>query len=303
MQQALSVTVQEPQDPEQPQPQPEQRAPEQRAPEQRAPEQPEQVELIEGTYVGDHMPLSNAAQFKSVLISTIVVNALLQGAAWLCGGEKLHLMAALAAGVHYLVLIHASGNVFGNTRTEKFFDITGSVTYATVCVVALSTTPGGFQELSPRQVTVALMVFLWCGRLGTFLFLRIQKHGGIDPRFERPKKYFSTFFTFWNVSAVWVFFTLLPALIVLTDDRGPATLGVVDYVGIGGWVVGFIFEVTADAQKEAWRARPENREKKTWITEGIWSACRHPNYFGEILIWSSVLLIGMQSLAAPSSPK
>jgi steroid 5-alpha reductase family enzyme len=269
----------------------------------REPEPAEQEELIEGTYVGEHMPLSRAAQFKSVVISALVVNGLLQGAAWLCGGDKMHLMAALATGVHYLVLVHASGNVFGNARTEKFFDITGSVTYATVCAIALSTTPGGFQGLSPRQITVALMVFLWCGRLGTFLFLRIQKHGGIDPRFERPKKYFATFFTFWNVSAVWVFFTLLPALVVLTNDQGPSTLGAVDYVGIGGWVVGFVFEVTADAQKEAWRARPENRDKKTWITEGLWSVCRHPNYFGEILIWSSVLLISMQSLTAQSSPK
>jgi steroid 5-alpha reductase family enzyme len=264
-----------------------------------APQEPEP----EGTFVGEHMPVSNEKQLASVLTSTAIVNGLLQGAAWLCGGGKMHVMAAIATGVHYLVLIHASGNVFGNQRTEKFFDITGSLTYATVCVVALSTAPGGVQALSQRQLLLAGMVLLWCGRLGTFLFLRIQKHGGLDPRFERPKKYFSTFFTFWNVSAVWVFATSLPALTVLTTDRGPAALGPVDYVGIAGWVVGFLFEVTADYQKETWRARPENREKKTWITEGLWSVCRHPNYFGEILIWSSVLLISMQSLTAASSPK
>jgi steroid 5-alpha reductase family enzyme len=51
-----------------------------------------------------------------------------------------------------------------------------------------------------------------------------------------------------------------------------------------GWVVGFTIEAVADQQKESWRARPENKTKSTWITEGLWSTCRHPNYFGEVCI-------------------
>ena len=100
-----------------------------------------------------------------------------------------------------------------------------------------------------------------------------------------------------------VFFTSLAALTVLTKDHGPAELGPVDFIGIGGWVLGFVFEVVADYQKERWRGRPKNTEKRTWITEGLWSACRHPNYFGEIMLWSSVLLVATQSLSAPTSPK
>ena len=83
-------------------------------------------------------------------------------------------------------------------------------------------------------------------------------------------QYFATFFTFWNVSAVWVFATSLPALTVLTHDHGPTALGLIDYVGIGGWVIGLLMEIVADHQKETWRARPENRAKRTWITEGLW---------------------------------
>ena len=101
--------------------------------------------------------------------------------------------------MHYVVLVHACGNVFGNTRTEKFFDITGSVTYTTLTAVALTSAS---EALTPRQKLLAGMVLVWCVRLGGFLFLRIKKHGGIDPRFEKPKRYFSTFFTWWDISAV-----------------------------------------------------------------------------------------------------
>ena len=100
-----------------------------------------------------------------------------------------------------------------------------------------------------------------------------------------------------------VFLTSLAATTVLAHDYGPTELGTVDYVGAVGWFVGMLFEVVADHQKETWRARPENKDKQTWITEGLWSTCRHPNYFGEILLWSSVLLVATQSLAAPTAPK
>ena len=193
------------------------------------------------------MPPSNTAQAISVLKQAGVVNAVLQGAAYCCGGGRMHVLAGVASAVHYGVLIHASGNVFGNQRTEKFFDLTGAVAQCTVVGAALyDPASGSLRALSSRQQLMSGMVVAWTLRLGSFLFLRIQKHGGLDPRFERPKKYFSTFFTFWNVSAVWVFATSLPALTVLTTDRGPAALGPVDYVGIAGWVVGFLFEVTAD---------------------------------------------------------
>lgn len=77
-----------------------------------------------------------------------------------------------------------------------------------------------------------------------------------------------------------VFITALPAFVVLAEDHGPTPLGVVDYLGLGVWVTGFAVEVVADWQKTAWRKRPENQAKSTWINEGLWSCCRHPNYFG-----------------------
>jgi steroid 5-alpha reductase family enzyme len=107
-------------------------------------------------------------------------------------------------------------------------------------------------------------------------------------RFDQAKKDFSMFFQFWNVSGCWVFLTALPAFVVISHDHGPADLTPLDYVGGGVWAFGFAFEVLADHQKRSWRKKPENNTKQRWISEGLWSVCRHPNYFGEITLWSGV---------------
>jgi steroid 5-alpha reductase family enzyme len=158
------------------------------------------------------MPPSNTAQAISVLKQAGVVNAVLQGAAYCCGGGRMHVLAGVASAVHYGVLIHASGNVFGNQRTEKFFDLTGAVAQCTVVGAALyDPASGSLRALSSRQQLMSGMVVAWTLRLGSFLFLRIQKHGGVDPRFNAIRKLFVNFFAFWNISIAWVYCLQLPA--------------------------------------------------------------------------------------------
>jgi steroid 5-alpha reductase family enzyme len=179
------------------------------------------------------MPPSDAEQTKQVVKGVVIVNAILQGSAYCCGGGRMHVLAAVASAVHYVVLIHASGNVLGNSRTEKFFDLTGALTQCAVVGAALyDPATGGVRALSLRQKLLAGMVVVWTLRLGSFLFLRIQKHGGVDPRFDLVRKYFCNFFRFWNISAVWVFYTSLAATTVLAHDHGPSELSAVDYLGI-----------------------------------------------------------------------
>eukprot|EP00747_Dinoflagellata_sp_TGD_P084533 gnl/TRDRNA2_/TRDRNA2_162550_c0_seq2.p1 gnl/TRDRNA2_/TRDRNA2_162550_c0~~gnl/TRDRNA2_/TRDRNA2_162550_c0_seq2.p1 ORF type:complete len:199 (+),score=19.61 gnl/TRDRNA2_/TRDRNA2_162550_c0_seq2:19-615(+) len=177
-------------------------------------------------------------QLRTVLKHAVFANGLNQVLAWTCGGGSLHVMAGIAIGVHYLMLIHASGNVFGNARTEKFYDLTGSSTYCSVTIYAL-TSAGGWSMLSQRQTLLAVFVLVWALRLGTFLFLRIQRDGH-DPRFDKAKKHFSTFFLFWNVSGCWVFITALPAFMVISKDYGPTNLTALDYLGASLWVLGFV---------------------------------------------------------------
>lgn len=78
--------------------------------------------------------------------------------------------------------------------------------------------------------------------------------------------------------------TASAAWIALSSEVSPREpIGWLAIVGIVLWVVGFTFEVTADVQKSAFKANPKN--KGTFIHTGLWSRSRHPNYFGEIVLW------------------
>eukprot|EP00128_Syssomonas_multiformis_P006237 Colp12_sorted_trinity150504_noHs@750 len=130
------------------------------------------------------------------------------------------------------------------------------------------------------------MVLLWAFRLGSFLFTRILKDGR-DTRFEKIKPNPVRFLVAWTIQGLWVFLTALPVYIVDTSANNPE-LSAIDYAGWAIWVVGWLFEVVADRQKSAFRADPKNKNK--FITTGLWSISRHPNYFGEIVLWWGIFI-------------
>ena len=86
--------------------------------------------------------------------------------------------------------------------------------------------------------------------------------------------------------------TLLPSLMMMFEKQQPK-LTTQDYVGWTMWSVGFIMEVVADHQKSQFRANPANRD--AFITTGLWSLSRHPNYFGEILLWFGLFVSASSS--------
>jgi steroid 5-alpha reductase family enzyme len=67
------------------------------------------------------------------------------------------------------------------------------------------------------------------------------------------------------------------------------------YLGFILFVIGFSIEVIADHQKTVFRAIKENKDK--FISTGLWSKSQHPNYFGEILLWSSIAIMSFSSLS------
>lgn len=208
----------------------------------------------------------------------------------------LNILALYAMAVQWIVFIHAGG-VFGNERTEKYYDLTGSLTYLTTLALSVYFVKG---KLTARQIVLCLFVAVWASRLGWFLFTRIHSSNGVDDRFTVIKKSTSRFLMAWTMQGMWVFITILPVLI-LNQATEKRNFGVLDYVGIPLWVVGFSFEVIADFQKSAFRKVAENKER--WISSGLWSISRHPNYFGEILLWIGIALsafggLGMRPRAA-----
>jgi steroid 5-alpha reductase family enzyme len=173
-------------------------------------------------------------------------------------------------------------------QTEKFFDLTGSITYITVTVVGVLFSP----IRDARSFVIVALVLIWAARLGTFLFKRIIKDRK-DGRFDELKTNFLRYLIVWTLQGLWVTFTLAAALVTITTlVKKP--LGTIAIVGFIIWLTGFAIESVADAQKSKWRANPENKGK--FINVGLWSKSRHPNYFGEIMIWIGVAIIALPVL-------
>lgn len=173
-------------------------------------------------------------------------------------------------------------------QTEKFFDLTGSLTYTLIIVLAVVFSP----ELDGRSILLLVLVLIWSIRLGVFLFRRIQKSGK-DSRFDKIKPFFLRFFLTWSMQGLWISFTLSAALAAITTVERKE-LGVISIAGLIIWIFGFVFEVVADYQKTRFRKKPENRN--TFIKSGLWAISRHPNYFGEIILWIGVAIIAIPVL-------
>ena len=174
-------------------------------------------------------------------------------------------------------------------QTERFFDLAGSLTYVTVIGTALLATAA----TDPRSLLLAALVLVWAIRLGTFLFSRINREGK-DGRFDELKTSFSRFLGAWTLQGLWVFLTLACASAAITSE-GVRPLGGAALVGALIWAVGFAIEVVADRQKRRFRTDPENRGR--FIQSGLWAWSRHPNYFGEIVLWVGVAIIAYPELA------
>lgn len=173
-------------------------------------------------------------------------------------------------------------------QTEKFFDITGSITYVSVVIIAAFLSP----SMDQRSMLLAALVVIWAIRLGTFLFGRIQK-AGKDGRFDEIKPSFIRFFNVWTIQGLWVTFTMAAALVAITSSNHKE-LDIFAIVGLLVWIFGFAIEVIADSQKSRFNANAANKGK--FIQTGLWSKSRHPNYFGEIMLWVGIAIIALPVL-------
>ena len=176
-------------------------------------------------------------------------------------------------------------------QTEKFFDLTGSITYSSVFIYCLYLATAG--DINLGSLIISILVILWAGRLGSFLFTRIAKDGE-DKRFRTIKPDIAQFFMTWTLQGMWVSLCSLCAITAIASETG-VIINPIFYIGLFMFVGGFGIEVVADQQKTAFRAIPENRNK--YITSGLWSRSRHPNYFGEITLWTGVAVMSFSSLS------
>jgi len=214
----------------------------------------------------------------SVGLSAGVVAALEGGTARAGSWPVIWICAALAFIIQWIAFVPAL-----LMKTEKFYDLTGSLTYLSViiCALILSDNP------SPRALIIGVLVIVWSGRLGLFLFRRI-KNDGHDKRFDGVRDSFPRFLIGWTLQGLWVVLTL-PAAWVAITSLNQKPFGFLDGIGLLIWILGFAIEAKADAQKRIFRADAKN--KGQFIRSGLWSWSRHPNYFGEIVLWIGIAIM------------
>jgi len=194
------------------------------------------------------------------------------------------LCALLAYVINWIVFVPSN-----RAKTEHYFDLTGSATYLTVTAVALLLN----SDIDARAAIAGAMVAVWALRLGLFLFRRVRRDGR-DGRFDKIKIDPLRFFMTWTLQGLWVLLTIAAALAIMTSNN-PRPLGWLAAVGIAIWVAGFAIEVVADRQKSAFKRDPANEGK--FISSGLWAWSRHPNYFGEITLWTGIALMAIPVLS------
>lgn len=191
--------------------------------------------------------------------------------------------------VHWIIFIPSF-----LAKTEKFYDITGTLAYIiTLYLASVLTSYSSGASLEPRTLIIIGMVSFWALRLGIFLFIRVLKVGE-DRRFREAKKSFSKYLVWWTMSALWVFLTTANALTLIINNKKLVNQPIF-YLGLLIWFIGILFEIIADEQKRRFRLNEKNRGK--YISSGLWSISRHPNYFGEIILWIGIAIISLPTLS------
>ena len=221
--------------------------------------------------------------FISILLASLVAIGIDQGSVNISGISLIYFCCAFIFLAQWLVFIPSY--IF---ETEHYFDLTGSLTYVSVTLLAILFTV----DISLRDILLALFVWIWAFRLGSFLFIRVKKAGS-DGRFDLMKKDFWWFLMTWTVQGLWVFLTLAMALAAITSESKMA-IDIFAVIGTLIWIFGFSIEVIADQQKTNFKDDPANKD--SFITVGLWSWSRHPNYFGEMVLWIGIAVIAFPVL-------
>ena len=221
--------------------------------------------------------------FISILLAGLVAIGIDQGSVNISGISLIYFCCAFIFLAQWLVFIPSY--IF---ETEHYFDLTGSLTYVSVTLLAILFTV----DISLRDILLALFVWIWAFRLGSFLFIRVKKAGS-DGRFDLMKKDFWWFLMTWTIQGLWVFLTLAMALAAITSESKMA-IDIFAVIGTLIWIFGFSIEVIADQQKTNFKDDPANKD--SFITVGLWSWSRHPNYFGEMVLWIGIAVIAFPVL-------
>ncbi|ESO99063.1 hypothetical protein LOTGIDRAFT_226445 [Lottia gigantea] len=176
-------------------------------------------------------------------------------------------------------------------KFDKVTDFAGGSNFVILAIITFFL-PGTYIT---RQIYTTIFVVVWGLRLSGYLLYRIIKIGE-DKRFDDKRENPLQFAIFWIFQAVWVFTVSLPFIFINSPVSASRfrEWAVLDIIGIIFYVIGLVSETVADIQKFNFRNNPDNKGK--WCAVGLWKFSRHPNYFGEIMVWLGLFLISTSIL-------
>jgi steroid 5-alpha reductase family enzyme len=173
-------------------------------------------------------------------------------------------------------------------KTEHYYDLTGGITFIFTIIISYLVKSQVYQ-FDITSLLLVVFISLWALRLSSFLFFRVKRTGQ-DVRFIKIKQSFSWFLMTFTIQGLWVFMCLFPAIIVMSSNQN--NFNSFTILGSILWVVGFLIEIIADHQKTQFN----KTNKGSFISKGLWSLSRHPNYFGEFILWLGITVISFPYL-------
>jgi len=171
-------------------------------------------------------------------------------------------------------------------QSDKLTDASYALSFITLALFAYVRSHKDVYAL----VATAMICF-WALRIGSFLLYRVI-HVGKDQRFDGIRDNFWRFGKFWLGQATTVWILMVPVSLALSNSQASHSAVV---AGVGVWLIGFSLETAADLQK--YRFTHDPAHKGRWIDSGLWRYSRHPNYFGEMLIWFGVYIYSFSHLS------
>jgi len=149
----------------------------------------------------------------------------------------------------------------------------------------------------PRVNLVCVLAGLWSLRLGIYLLIRVGSHlNEEEGRYKQLRTEWAPnpdrkFFFFFQMQAVSNVFLAIPFFIIALNKE--TDISMLEYIGAGLWFVSICGEALSDLQLKQFKKEPANKGKV--CQNGLWNYSRHPNYFFQLMIWTSVLILALAS--------
>jgi steroid 5-alpha reductase family enzyme len=209
---------------------------------------------------------------------------------------------AVSAGTVAVLMLATFGYAM-RTRVHAIMDTIWPLGFVLIAAVSFGLSAGHGD--TGRRILVLALTAIWGLRLGAHIFARNAGQGE-DKRYasllRRNRGHLATFvlrYIYWAQGRV-MWFVSLPVQVAMYEH---ARLSGTAWLGVTVWAVGFGFEAVGDLQLRRFRADPANAGRI--LDHGLWRYTRHPNYFGDAVLWFGLWLLacshwlGLLAVAAP----